>query len=508
MVVGVLMSVFSTLSGSRSVREFCARRFGLVGSYGHEMTQQACRDIEIRIRARQLALVDRAARSIFANVAAALIVAYIVRHNVGIWPLALWVCTLTLLALMLHACVARHERNYDQTRTDLSLTMCYLREHTIIATFIGLTWGLFLLYSAPMLSDWHVILLGLTILGCVSASASGLGGYLPAYFGYYFGALIPVVFVILHTQLGHLDNLGTLISIYAIVVGGNVVSLNRGIIETLRLRAENERLANTVAVAEAATAAAMRSKWEGFAHLSHELRTPMNAVLGFSDMMRMEMFGPLSLRYREYSECVHASGRSALSLIDSLLEMSRVRTGDLSLDEAPFDPVILLRDVADAFERNAATGDVSLNMRARPVPYAVLGDRAKIRQVLHAILSNAIKFTEPGGTVSLDLLSGDEGICMTVTDTGIGIAHDDIAKCQEPFVRLGDPLLTGTGGAGLGLPIARHLLEAHGGSLSMQSRLGVGTTVTILLPLDRRVSGVDAYAPQPVAANARALRLV
>lgn len=494
MAAGVLMSVFSTLNGRRSVREFCAHRFGLVGTHGREMTQQACRDIEIRIRARQLALVDRAARSIFANVAAALIVAYIVRHNVGIWPLTLWVCTLSLLALMLHACVARHKRRYDQARTDLPLTMRYLREHTIIATFIGLAWGLFFFYSAPMLSDWHVILLGLTILGCVSASASGLGGYLPAYFGYYFGALVPVVFVILHTQLGYLDNLGVLISIYAIAVGGNVVALNHNIIETLRLRAENERLANTVAVAEAATDAAKRSKWETFAHLSHELRTPMNAVLGFSDMMRMEMFGPLSPRYREYSECIHASGSSALSLIDSLLEMSRARTGDLSLDETSFDPVILLRDVADDFECNAAAGDITLRMLPRPVPYAMLGDRPKIKQVLHAILSNAIKFTDPGGSVSLDLLSGDEGIWMTITDTGIGIAHDDIAKCQEPFVRLGDPLLTGSGGAGLGLPIARHLLEAHGGSLSMQSRLGAGTAVTVFLPASRRLSAVEAGA--------------
>tara|TARA_R110000868_G_scaffold13397_7_gene62576 strand:+ start:1655 stop:3169 length:1515 start_codon:yes stop_codon:yes gene_type:complete len=504
----MMMSVFSALSGSRSVREFCVRRFGLAGLHGRGVTQQACRDIEIRIRARQLALVDHAAKGIFTNVAAALFVAYIVRHEIGLGPLALWIGSLTLISIALHVRVAVHERHYEQTRTDFLLTMRYLHEHTIFATFVGLAWGLFLLYSAPFLSEWHVIVVALTVLGCVSASASGLGGYLPAYFGYYFGALLPFIIVIVETSFGRIDSLGTLIALYAIVVAINVVSLNNNIIETLRLRAENERLADNVAVAEAATATAMRSKWESFAHLSHELRTPMNAVLGFSDMMRMEMFGPLSARYREYSECVHASGSSALSLIDSLLEMSRARTGDLSLDEAPFDPVILLRDVAEEFERDAATEGISLDMHAQPVPYAVLGDRAKIRQVLHALLSNAIKFTEPGGTVSLKLLSGDEGICMTVTDTGIGIAHSDIAKCQEPFVRLGDPLVTGAGGAGLGLPIARHLLEAHGGSLSMQSRVGAGTAVTILLPSSRRISCVDAYVPPLVATNARALKRV
>lgn len=502
------MFVFSTLSVSRGVREFCVRRFGLAGPHGRCVTQQARRDIEIRMRVRQLALVDRAAKSIFTNVAAALIIAYIVRQEIGLKPLALWIGVLALIGIALHVRVVVHERRYEQTRTDFSLAMLYLHEHTIFATSVGLAWGLFLLYSAPFLSDWHVIVVTLTVLGCVSASASGLGSYLPAYFGYYLGALLPFIIVIVQTSLGRIDSLGTLIALYAIVVAINVVALNSNIIETLRLRAENERLADNVVVAEAAAAAAMRSKWESFAHLSHELRTPMNAVLGFSDMMRMEMFGPLNARYREYSECVHASGSSALSLIDSLLEMSRARTGDLSLDEAPFDPVILLRAVADEFARDAAIEGISIDMQARPVAYAVLGDRAKIRQVLNAILSNAIKFTEPGGTVSLDLVPGDEGICITVTDAGIGIAHDDIAKCQEPFVRLGDPLITGAGGVGLGLPIARHLLEAHGGSLSMQSRLGVGTTVIMLLPSSRRVSGVDACATPSDAANTRVLKRV
>lgn len=145
-------------------------------------------------------------------------------------------------------------------------------------------------------------------------------------------------------------------------------------------------------------------------------------------------------------------------------------------------------------------------MLARPAPYALLADRVKIKQIVHAILSNAIKFSHHGGTVSLDLLSDDDGVCITIADNGIGIAPADIAKCQEPFVRLGDPLITGAGGAGLGLPIARYLAEAHGGCLSLQSRPGAGTTVTILLPLSRRAGGAAPSAIGLVTNPMRVLR--
>jgi len=363
------MSVFSALSGMRSVREFCARPFGLADVLRDDATQQARRDIEIRIRARQLALLDRSATGIFVNVAAAIIVVYVIRHDLDFWVLAVWVGTLILISSVLLARVAKHRRHDKQTRTDMSVTMRYLHEHTIIATSVGMAWGLFLFYSAPMLSDWHVIVVSLTVMGCVSVSVSGLGGYLPAYFGYFLGAMLPVTLVDFHSSLNGFDSLGTLLSLYALVLMFNVWAINGNLITTLRLRAENERLADSVLVAEAATEAAVTSKWESFAHLSHELRTPMNAVLGFSDMMRMQMFGPLSPRYLEYSECVHASGSTALGLIDSLLEMSRARAGDLSLDEVPFDPVILLHEVAAEFERDAISGNISLEVLARPVSY-------------------------------------------------------------------------------------------------------------------------------------------
>ncbi len=500
------MSVVSALTGSRSVREFCARSFGLGGVHAFDATQQARHDIEIRIRSRQLLLLDHSAKGILINVVAAIIVAYVIRNDLDFRVLASWVGTLILISSMLLVSVARHKRNYKQAREDMSTAMRYLHEHIVFATLVGLTWGLFLLFCKPMLSDWHVIVVSLTIMGCVSVSVSGLAGYLPAYFGYFLGAMLPVTFVNFHMSLNGFDSLGILLSLYASVLAFNVWALNCNIIETLCLRAENERLADSVLVAEAATEAATTSKWESFAHLSHELRTPMNAVLGFSDMMRMQMFGPLSPRYLEYSEAVYTSGSTALGLIDSLLEMSRARAGDQSIDEAPFDLVVLLREVADEFRAEAIAEDINLKVLARPAPYVLLADRVKIRQIVHAILSNAIKFSHHGGTVSLDLQSDDDGVCITIADNGIGIAPADIAKCQEPFVRLGDPLITGAGGAGLGLPIARYLAEAHGGRLSLQSRPGAGTTVTILLPSSRRAGGAAPSAIGLVTNPMRVLR--
>ncbi|MGV8995494.1 MAG: sensor histidine kinase [Parvibaculaceae bacterium] len=473
------MSIFT--NQGRSTR---AQAAGISAS-GHRSEQNnasARQYIAKRIGIRQLALIDLAAKNVFTNVLAAAIISWIVRHEIAQQALLFWVLSLLAVCLVLRWRVFCHERVCHKAVVPPALIKVYLREHAFFAALVGLSWGLFALYASTLISSWHLIIISLTVMGCVSAAVSGLGGYLPALFTYALAALIPVVYVNFAQISQAADGLWILIVVYAGAVLFNAFGYNRNILETLRLRAENERLADSVVVAEAATEAATRSKWRSFAHLSHELRTPMNAVLGFSDIMRQQMFGALGPRYLDYANSIYGSGSQALALIDNILEVSCARMGELPLAEEHFDPAALVHELEAEFAAEAAKAGIAMATRVCHPATGLYADRAKIRQALHNLVSNALRYTEAGGHVSLELSHSDEGFCLIVSDTGIGIAAEEIEACQEPFVRLGDPLIARTNGAGLGLPIAKHFLEAHGGTLSIESRSGAGTAVTIALP--------------------------
>jgi signal transduction histidine kinase len=482
------MSVFSNLERLRAA--FGAERETAVEQTPPPLApitdHAVSRNIAMRLRLGQLDLIDRAARTILGNVIAAFVVAYVVYRDAGLLAPTIWLIVLCSIAIALLARVEWHRRRAP-ARVGHAEMKRRLMEHVVFSTSFGVLWSAFLFLVAPMLSDWGLIIVSLTMIGCVSASVSATGPSLPVFFGYYLAATPPLV-VLNYFHGGAASRiLAPLIFVYGITIAFNALALNRSVLATLRLRARNEVLADRLAVSEAATASATRSKWESFAHLSHELRTPMNAVLGFSDMMRQKMFGDLSDRYAEYANNIHSSGATALDLIDSILEVSRARTGTLSLVESTFDPASLVQEVVHDFEADAAQAGIKMEAHIRSLGIALHADRDKIRQVLSNLLSNALQYTAADGRVTVDLCHGHNGYCITIADTGIGIAADEIALCQEPFVRLGDPLVARGQGAGLGLPIARHHLEAHGGSLSIESRLGIGTAVTFSLPGSRCV---------------------
>lgn len=436
-------------------------------------------------------MIDLAARTILGNVVAAVVVSFAVCEEVGLVLTGLWLTCLIALSVALVARAEWNRRKDRQTRATHAEMKRRIAEHVAFATAVGVIWSVFILLAAPLLSTWSLIVISLTVLGCVSGSVSAIGACLPVFFGYFLTALPPLVVVNYLHRSSVSDVFAVLVVVYSGAIVANVLSLNRSIVSALRLRTRNEMLAESLAAAEVATAAATRSKWESFAHLSHELRTPMNAVLGFSDMMRRQMFGELSPRYVEYAGNIHSSGSVALGLIDSILEVSRARTGAIALVESVFDPAALVRDVVRDFEADAAAAGISVEAPVDSLGIALHADEARIRQVLNNLLSNALQYTPAGGRVVIDTCHGHNGYCFSISDTGIGIAEDEITLCQEPFVRLGDPLISRANGAGLGLPIARHLLEAHGGTLRLESRLGVGTTVSFVLPGYRCVAMAD-----------------
>ncbi|MEQ8356975.1 MAG: ATP-binding protein [Kiloniellaceae bacterium] len=230
--------------------------------------------------------------------------------------------------------------------------------------------------------------------------------------------------------------------------------------------------------------AASRSKSSFLAHMSHELRTPLNAIIGFSEVMAEETLGPLSHpQYREYVEHIHSSGAHLLSLINDLLDLSKIEAGKLELWEET-------TDLAKVFERCrifvaelAQHKGVTLSIAdAGELPHLKC-DHRKLKQVLVNLLANAVKFTPAGGRVELEAKTdGAEGIDIRVSDNGVGIASDDLDTVMAPFGQAREAMVRGDEGTGLGLPLAKALVELHGGSLELQSRQGEGTTVTVRLP--------------------------
>ena len=233
--------------------------------------------------------------------------------------------------------------------------------------------------------------------------------------------------------------------------------------------------------------AANRAKSEFLAVMSHELRTPLNAVLGFSDMIRSEIHGPIeSSDYKDYMEHIHDSGSHLLNLINDILDLSKADAGHLEVYDLDLDPVSMLVTICDMMGPQAEKGGVRLSNRiSRDMP-GLRGDKRLFRQIITNLMSNAVKFTPEGGTVTIS--SGRDqfgGLTIMVADTGIGIATEDLPRILEPFVQVESSANRRYDGTGLGLPLARKLMEAHGGHLMIESELEVGTTVTVTFPVSR-----------------------
>jgi len=268
----------------------------------------------------------------------------------------------------------------------------------------------------------------------------------------------------------------------------------------VELEATKETLEKTsadlVAAAEVAEAAS-KSKSLFLASMSHELRTPLNAILGFSETMLYETFGPLGApRYKEYLGDIHKSGSHLLSLINDILDIARFDAGQAELYEEVFDLEPLAAECMRMIAGHAEKCDIVLFTELAADLPALRADKRRIKQVLINLLSNAVKFTPAGGRVKFSAALSELGLAMAVRDTGIGIAEQDIPKALERFGQVDSSLARKYEGTGLGLPLSKQLMELHGGSLSLESQEGVGTTVTVTLPPDR----LTASAPSVAAA--------
>jgi signal transduction histidine kinase len=267
----------------------------------------------------------------------------------------------------------------------------------------------------------------------------------------------------------------------------NIEAMKRAEQELLRAK-EDAEIAN-------------RAKSEFLANMSHELRTPLNAILGFSGIVQNESFGPIgNPKYREYITDIHESGRHLLALVDDLLDFSRIEARRHKLYEEQIDVPKVIRSCLTLVKERAQEGGVKIVSEVPEELPALFADKRNIKQILTNLLSNALKFTSSGGGVTIRAwVHATDGYVFQVADTGIGIALEDIPKALSPFEQIDGSLNRKYEGAGLGLPLTKSLVELHGGSLDLQSQVGVGTTVTVRFPAERIVAPELDAAHSPAA---------
>jgi len=232
--------------------------------------------------------------------------------------------------------------------------------------------------------------------------------------------------------------------------------------------------------------AASRAKSSFLANVSHDLRAPLNAILGFSEIMSGEALGPIgNAKYRDYVDDILRSGQHLQSIIDDILDMSKIEADALKLREETIDIPATVGVCLDLIRPRAQEGRIELVNRVPSDLPRFHADAKRVKQIVTNLLSNAVKFTPPGGRVTVDAAIRDGALRLAIADTGIGMSEAEIAIALQPFAKIGNALRRKYEGTGLGLPLVKALVEQHGGALKIDSAPGAGTTVGVVFPPER-----------------------
>jgi two-component system cell cycle sensor histidine kinase PleC len=425
----------------------------------------------------------------------------------SLWTGAVTAGTWTSAVLVIHAIIITKCRQFlAEPPSGLKLRAWRLR-FIMLDLFFGLAWMFILIHPVGVDERSGTFMLFVMLL--VVAVASMLASTVPMAV---LAATVPVSAAVAleFAFRGTLHNY--ILAIMAITAQGYFLLLAHRLYSstfaTIEARAEKDALIGELETSKAISDEARRraesaniAKSRFLAQMSHELRTPLNAILGFSEVMKSEIFGTHSVpAYKEYAGDIHNSGVHLLNLINEILDLSRIEAGRYELNEEPVSLVGVVSECSHLLQMRARNRGLQIHEMFEPEMPRLWADERAIRQICLNLLSNAIKFTPQGGEIWLKVgWTASGGQYLTVKDSGPGIPDEEIPIVLASFGQGSNSIKSAEQGAGLGLPIAKSLVDLHGGTFSLKSKLRIGTEVVVTFPPERVMSALapmaDAGAP-------------
>jgi len=445
------------------------------------------------IRVEQIRALYRAPIAILVNLVNAPIVAAVVWSDYPKWVLIAWVAAFWIV-IPIRAILWR---SYVRQRQGPESAAVWARRFVAGTALTGCLWGLAgsVVFVSPH-ETYHVFV-AFVLAGMCAGAVGSNAVYLPALLAFMIPALAPAA--VAFFARGDLVSLG--MGVLATVFGAALAligrDLNRSLADGFRLQLENAALIRNLTLARDAAEAASEAKSRFLAHMSHELRTPLNAIIGFSEMFAAELFGKLpNAEYITYSRFIHEGAQHLLAMIKEILDFSKMQTGRMALEDDAIELTLAIETCLQVFADQARIKGLALDADITPSLPRLRADDGRFRQILISLLSNAVKFTSTGGQIRvIAKLDGSGAIVLAVSDTGIGMSEADIPKAISPFAQLDDSFAKKHAGIGLGLPLAKGLVESHDGTLTVESEPGHGTTVTVRFPPERTVPAPATSAP-------------
>jgi two-component system cell cycle sensor histidine kinase PleC len=407
---------------------------------------------------------------------------------------AAWTCGM----LCIHAAIIRHCARFLAESPSLTATRKWRTRFVLLDLLYGLSWTAILVHPAGLDMVSNTLMMFLMLL--VIAVSSMLAANLPIAA---LAATAPVTVAIALNFLlsGTFDHY--VLAVLALAAEGYfgllAHRLHSTTLATLEARAEKDALIGELEQAKAISdearhraEAANVAKSRFLAQMSHELRTPLNAILGFSEVMKAEIFGAHTVPvYKEYSADIHNSGVHLLNLINEILDLSRIEAGRYELNEEAVSLVHVVADCHHLLKLRASSRGITIHEVFEQGMPRIWGDERAIRQIVLNLLSNSIKFTPQGGEIWLKVgWTASGGQYLSVKDTGSGIAEDEIPVVLASFGQGSNSIKSAEQGAGLGLPIAKSLIDMHGGTFTLKSKLRIGTEVIVTFPPERVMSAL------------------
>jgi len=428
----------------------------------------------------------------------------------SVWTGAVAASAWTVAMLLIHAILVTKCRKFlEKPMGEIAVRSWRLRFITL-DLFYGLGWMFVVIH--PIGVDESASTFMLFVMLLVVAVSSMLASSLPTAV---FAATFPVTTAIaldfiLQGTLRHY-----ILAAMALTAQGYFAALTfrlySSTLATLEARAEKDALIGELEQAKAISDEARRraeaaniAKSRFLAQMSHELRTPLNAILGFSEVMKTEVFGAHAVpAYKEYSADIHNSGVHLLGLINEILDLSRIEAGRYELNEESVSLVAIVEDCHHLLKLRASNRGITIHEIAEPDMPRLWADERAIRQICLNLLSNAIKFTPQGGEIWLKVgWTASGGQYVSVKDTGAGIPEEEIPVALASFGQGSNSIKSAEQGAGLGLPIAKSLVDLHGGTFTLKSKLRIGTEVVVTFPPERVVAAMAPIAEAPPIAAA------